>query len=58
MQPYHQIKQIIVNWIAEDCLIYRTVKTHTSRAMTRSLDPKCPNFGRKAITSQVGHCLE
>ena len=24
----------------------------------RSLDPKCPEFGRKAITSQVGHCPE
>ena len=28
------------------------------RAMSRSLDPKRPNFGRKAITSQVGHCSE
>ena len=23
------------------------------RAMTKSLDPKCPDFGRKAMTSQV-----
>ena len=27
-------------------------------AMTRRLDPKCLDFGRKAIISQVGHCLE
>ena len=52
-QPFHQIKRTIAKWIAPDCLPYRTVETHTFRAMTRSLDPKCPDFGRKAMTSQV-----
>ena len=58
MQPYHRIKRIIAKWIAADCLPYRTMETAMFRAMTRNLDPKCPDFGRKAITSQVGHCLE
>ena len=55
-QPYHCIKRTIAQWIAADCLPYRTVETAMSKAMTRNLDPKCPDFGRKAITSQVGHC--
>ena len=38
-----------------DCLPYKTVETATFRAMTRNLDPKTPDFGKKAITSQVGH---
>ena len=61
-QPYHWIKQTIVKWIAADCLPYRTVETATFRVMTRNLDPKCPNFGRKALpprwdttTSTVQH---
>ena len=58
MQPYHQIKRIIAKWIATDCLLYKIVETRTFRAMTRNLDPKCPDFGRKAITAQVGHCHE
>ena len=58
MQPYHRIKQTIAKWIVADCLPYRIVETAALRAMTRNLDPKCPDFGRKAITSQVGHCLE
>ena len=58
MQPFHWIKQTIAKWIAVDCLPYKIVETHTFRAMTRSLDPKCPDFGRKAMTSQVRHCLE
>ena len=57
-QSYHRIKRTIVKWIAADCLPYRTVETATFRAMTRNLDPKCPNFSRKAITSQVGHYHE
>ena len=57
-QPYHQIKRTIAKWIAADCLLYRTVETAMFRAMRSSLDPKCPNLGRKAITSQVGHCHE
>ena len=57
-QPYHRIKRTIAKWIAADCLPYRTVETRAFRAMTRSLDPKCPDFGRKAITSQVEHCPE
>ena len=52
-QPFHRIKQTIAKWIAVDCLPYRTVETAVFRAMTRSLDPKCPDFGRKAMTSQV-----
>ena len=52
-QPFHRIKRTIAKWIAADCLPYRTVETHAFKAMTRSLDPKCPNFGRKAMTSQV-----
>ena len=57
-QPYHRIKRIIAKWIAVDCLPYRTMETAVFRAMTRNLDSKCPDFGRKAITSQVGHCHE
>ena len=53
MQPFHRIKRTIAKWIVADCLLYRTVKMHAFRAMTRSLDPKCPDFGRKAMTSQV-----
>ena len=52
-QPFHRIKRTIAKWIAADCLPYRTVETAAFRAMTRSLDPKCPDFGRKAMTSQV-----
>ena len=52
-QPFHRIKWTIAKWIAADCLLYRTVEMHAFRAMTRSLDPKCPDFGRKAMTSQV-----
>ena len=52
-QPYHWIKRTIVKWIAADCLPYRTVETAAFKAMTRNLDPKCPDFGRKAITSQL-----
>ena len=50
-QPYHRIKRTIAKWIAADCLPYRTVETTVFRAMTRSLDPTCPDFGKKAITS-------
>ena len=50
-QPYHRIKRTIAKWIVVDCLPYRTVETVAFTAMTRSLDPKCPDFGRKAITS-------
>ena len=57
-QPNHRIKRTIAKWIATDCLPYRTVETATFKAMTRNLDPKCPDFGKKAITSQVGHCHE
>ena len=58
MQPFHRIKQTIAKWIAVDCLTYRIVETRTFRAMTKSLDPKCPEFGRKAMTSQVRHYPE
>ena len=57
-QLYHRIKRAIAKWIAADCLPYRTVETAAFRVMERNLDPKCPNFGRKAITSQVGYCPE
>ena len=57
-QPFHRIKRTIAKWIAADCLPYRTVETATFKAMTRSLDPKCPDFGRKAMTSQVRRCPE
>ena len=50
-QPFHRIKRTIAKWIAADCLPYKTVETRAFRAMTRSLDPKCPDFGRKAMTS-------
>ena len=55
-QPFHQIKWTIVKWIVVDCLPFRTVETCAFRAMTRNLDPKRPDLGRKAITAQVGHC--
>ena len=57
-QPYHRIKRTIAKRIAADCLPCRTVETRAFRAMTRNLDPKCPDFSRKAITSQVGHYHE
>ena len=57
-QPHHWIKRTIAKWIAVDCLPYRIVETAAFKVMTRNLDPKCPDFGRKAITSQVGHCHE
>ena len=57
-QPFHQIKRTIAKWIAADCLPYRTMEMRVFRAMTRSLDPKCPDFGRKAMTSQVRRCPE
>ena len=57
-QPFHRIKRTIAKWIAVDCLLYRIVETHVFRAMTRSLDLKCPDFGRKAMTLQVRRCPE
>ena len=57
-QPFHRIKRTIAKWIVADCLPYRIVEMRAFRAMTRSLDPKCPDFGRKAMTSQVRHCPE
>ena len=53
MQPFHWIKQTIAKCIAAEYLLYKTIETRAFRAMTRSLDPKCPDFGRKAMTSQV-----
>ena len=55
-QPFHRIKRTIAKWIAADCVSYKTVEMRTFRAMTRNLDPKCPDFGRKAMTSQVRRC--
>ena len=57
-QPYNRIKRTIAKWIAADCLPYRIVETAMFRAMMRNLDPKCPDFSRKAIISQMGHCHE
>ena len=54
---YHRLRRSIGKWIAADCLPYRTVQTTAFRAMTRSLDPKCPDFGRKGITTEVGNLL-
>ena len=45
-----------MKWTAADCLLYRIVETCAFKSMTRSLDPKCPNFGGKAMTSQMRHC--
>ena len=50
---YHRVRRSIGKWIAADCLPYHTVQTTAFRAMTRSLDPKCPDFGRKGITVEV-----
>ena len=50
-QPYHWIKQTIAKSIAPDCLPYRIVEMRAFRAMTRSLDLKCPDFSRKTTTS-------
>ena len=50
-QPFHRIKRTIAKWIAADCLPYKIVETAVFKAMTRNMDPKCPDFGRKAITS-------
>ena len=57
-QPYHRIMRTIAKWITMNCLPYRIVETHAFRAMTRSLDLKCSDFGRKAITSQMGQYPE
>ena len=54
---YHRVRRSIGEWIAADCLPYCTVQTTAFRAMTRSLDPKCPDFGRKGITAEVGNLL-
>ena len=58
MQPYNRIKRTIAKWIAADSLPYRIVETCVFKAMMRNLDPKCPDFGRKAITFQLGHYPE
>ena len=50
MQLYHRIMLTFAKWIAADCLLYITADICTFRAMTRSLDPKCPDFDKKAIT--------
>ena len=57
-QPFHRIKRTNAKWIAADCLPYKIVETRAFRAMTRSLDPKCSDFGRKAMTSHVRHYPE
>ena len=54
---YHRVRRSIGKWIAADRLPYRTAQTMTFRAMTRSLEPKCPDFGRKGISAQVGNLL-
>ena len=54
---YHRVRRSIGKWIAADCLPYLMVQTTAFRAMTRSLDPKCPNFGRKGITAGGGICF-
>ena len=50
-QPYNQIKITIAKWIVADCLPYKAAETRLFRAMMRIMDPKCPDFGRKAIMS-------
>ena len=42
---YHRVRRSIGKWAVTDCLPYRTVQTTAFRAMTRSLDPKCSDFG-------------
>ena len=54
-QAYHRINCTIAKWIAADCLPYRTIETCAFMKMMRSLDPKCPNFYRNTLTSQVRH---
>ena len=57
-QPYNRIERTIAKWTRADCFPNMTMETRAFRAMRRSWDPKCPHFRKKAITSQVGHCLE
>ena len=52
---YHRLRRSVAKWIAANCLPYRTVEMRTFRAMVKSLDPKCPEFGRKALTAHVRH---
>ena len=52
-QAYKRLRRAIGKWIAADCIQYSVVESEAFRSMTRNLDPKCPAFGRKAITSQV-----
>ena len=52
---YQRLWRSVAKWIVADCLPYRIVETRTFRAMVKSLDPKCPKFGRKALTAQVRH---
>ena len=54
---YHWVRRSIGKWIAAGCLLYRTVQSTSFRSMTRSLDTKCPDFGRKGITAEVGNLL-
>ena len=49
MQPYHQIKRTIAEWIGADCFPHKKVEMRTFREMTRTLDLKCPDFGGKVI---------
>lgn len=50
---YKRLRRSIATWVAADCLPYRTVETPAFRAMARSLDPKCPEYGRKGLTAEV-----
>ena len=54
---YHWVRRLIGKWIVADYLPYHTVWTTAFRVMTRNLDPKCPDFGRKGIIVEVGDFL-
>ena len=54
---YHRVRRSIGKWIAANGLLYRKLQTTAFRAMTRSLDPKFPDFWRKGITAEVRNLL-
>ena len=50
---YHPVRKSIGKWVATNCLPYYMVQTTAFKAMTRSLDPKFSDCGRKGITIEV-----
>ena len=52
-QAYKRLRKAVASWVARDCMPMSAVETDAFRAMTREFDPRCPNFGRKAMAAEV-----